>query len=143
MEAWVAKSERMLVVRCDRRDLLLESLEEAARLNNILNGVIVSGIGTLEDCRLHRVTTLDVPAKEEFFTVEGPLEILSIDGILAEGKLHAHIAVADAHKAHGGHLEYGSKVLYLAEVAILEIAEPAFTRKRDSKTGLQLLRALK
>lgn len=143
MDAWVARSERMLVVRCDRGDLLLESLEKAARLNNIPNGAIVSGIGTLENCRLHRVTTFDVPTKEEFFTVEGPLEILSMDGIFAEGKLHAHIAVADAHKAHGGHLEYGSKVLYLAEVAILKIAEPAFTRKRDPETGLKLLRALK
>lgn len=142
MDSWKAGFGRIIVLRGDRGEDLLETVETAALANRVPNGVIISAIGTLENCRIHRVTSRNLPPVEEFVDIDGPLEIDSVSGMIANGRLHAHISVSDGKATYGGHLERGSRILYLAEVVIAEITGTSFDRVRDMATGLSLLRAV-
>ncbi len=142
MDSWGAGLGRIIVLRGDRGEDLLETVETAAKNNGIANGIIVSAIGTLENCRIHRVTSKKLPPEEEYIDIDGPLEINSVSGLMANGKLHAHVSVSDGKATYGGHLELGSRILYLAEIVVAEITGVSFNRVPDAGTGLSLLRAV-
>ena len=102
-------------------EMLLESIIQAIEDNNIENGIVISGIGTLKTCHLHYITHTNFPSTNKHVTIEKPLELNSISGVIASKKPHLHIVVT--HKdadTYGGHLELGSEVLYLAEVVIIK-----------------------
>jgi len=141
MESWEVKLGKTIVFRCDRGEDLLKTIESVAYERKIANGVVLSAIGTLESCRIHRVTTKGLPPEAEWVTIDGPLEVNSVDGIIANGKLHAHISVSNGKGTYGGHLEPGSRVLYLAEIVLVEVVGASFSRELDEKTKLRLLKA--
>lgn len=130
---------RTLIVHLDRGEDLLESLRECVESQGIHNGVILTGFGTLDRCRLRAITTTSFPPEDQFTTVEGPLELVSIDGVIAGGEIHAHFEVAGPKGCFGGHLELGCRVLYLCDIVIGEINNVDLTFERCSKTGLRLL----
>ena len=140
MESWEVKLGRTVVFRCDRGEDLLKTIESVAQERKIFNGVVVSAIGTLESCRIHRVTSKGLPPEEEYVTIDGPLEVNSVDGIIANGKLHAHISVSNGKGTYGGHLEPGSPILYLAEIVLTEVIGAFFNRELDKKTMIRLLK---
>jgi predicted DNA-binding protein with PD1-like motif len=142
MDSLTATLGKIIVSRGDRGEDLLETVEKSARENGVLNGIIVSAIGTLENCRIHRVTSKELKPEEEYVDINGPLEINSISGIIANGKLHAHISVSDRNGTYGGHLESGSKILHLAEIVVAEISGIKLDRILDKNTGLKLLKAV-
>ncbi|MGB9718627.1 MAG: PPC domain-containing DNA-binding protein [Thermoproteota archaeon] len=142
MDSWRAGLGRIIVLRGDRGEDLLETIETTARGNRIANGVIISAIGTLEKCRIHRVTSKKLPPEVEYVDIDGPLEINSVSGVIANGRLHAHISVSNGKGTYGGHLEPGSRILYLAEIVVAEITGVSFNRVPDMATGLSLLRAV-
>ncbi|MEM1542622.1 MAG: DNA-binding protein [Ignisphaera sp.] len=142
MDSWPAGLGRIIIVRGDRGEDLLETIEKTAQRNGVLNGFIVSAIGTLENCRIHRVVSKSLRPEEEYVNIDGPLEINSVSGIIANGKLHAHISVSDRNKTYGGHLESGSKILYLAEIVVAESSGVRLDRVLDEETGLRLLKAI-
>jgi predicted DNA-binding protein with PD1-like motif len=142
MDSWEAGLGRIIVLRGDRGEDLLETIETNARGNHVANGVIISAIGTLENCRIHRVTSKKLPPEEEYVDIDGPLEINSVSGVIANGRLHAHISVSNGKGTYGGHLEPGSRILYLAEIVMTEITRVSFNRVPDMATGLSLLRAV-
>lgn len=142
MEHWEVGLGKVIVIRCDRGEDLLNAIERVAKENGIRNGVIVSAIGTLERCRMHRVTSKDTLPKDEHFEVDGPLEVNSVDGVIADSKLHAHISVSDGNGTYGGHLELGSPVLYLAEIVLAEVIGVSFKREFNQRAGLNLLKAI-
>jgi uncharacterized protein len=114
-------------------DLLLESIREFITRENILDGAVLSGIGSLSECRIHWVTTNGFPPNDEFETLPGPLEILSIQGVIADGEPHLHMAVSGGKTRHaGGHVEDGCKVLYLTELVIVKIDGPSMIRRTNS-----------
>lgn len=121
-------------------DLLLESINKAIRENGIQNGMVVSGIGTLKTCRMHYITTCDFPPKDEFYTLKKPLELLSVSGIIAGGEPHLHITVSSGEtEVYGGHLEEGSEVMYLAEIAIMACNDFKMARDDKNEWGIKLL----
>jgi predicted DNA-binding protein with PD1-like motif len=110
------------VLRLDKGDYLLESIEEKKKKKNICNAVVLSGIGTLDYCVLHMVMTTGLPPVNHFEKWEDkPLEIASIDGIIADGIPHLHMTVSDHQYAYAGHLEYGCRILYLWGIVITEM----------------------
>lgn len=122
---------RVIILRLNRGDLLLESIEQAIRELNIADGTLVCGYGTLDNCTLHMINTVDeFPAKEDFPTWnDSPLELVSMTGIIADGKAHIHAVVSDQSHAVGGHLEPGCSVIYLAEIVIYEHRNLHLTRR--------------
>lgn len=117
------------VLQFDPGDLLLEGITEFIDSSGIRDGAVVSGIGTLSDCTMHMVTTTGFPPVEVFPTTEDTaLELTSMQGVIADGKPHIHMNVSTKDAAVGGHLEPGCRVLYLAEVVVLEFDRLPLTR---------------
>ena len=123
-------------------DLLLEGLQDALQSQGILNGAVVSGIGTLKSCRMHYVEHTGFPPRDHIFELHQPLELLSVAGLIASGEPHLHIVVScGENEVYGGHLHEGSEVLYLAEIAILVFNEHRLVRQPDLARKIKLLQA--
>ncbi|MBS7635621.1 DNA-binding protein [Candidatus Bathyarchaeota archaeon] len=133
------KIGRVFLLRLDPGDYVLESINELMHKEKIKDAVIISAIGTLDQCVLHMVTTTGYPSKEFFRRWEDkPLELTSIMGIIADGKPHLHAVVSDQECAYAGHLEEGCRTLYLAEIAIIELKDANLTRILDENKILRL-----
>lgn len=132
---------RVFVLRLDPGEYIVESLQDLIAREKIQNGVVVSGIGTFSDCILHMVTTTGLPPKEYFAEwKDKALELASIQGVIADAKPHLHAVISDRKKAVAGHLEEKTKVLYLAELVILEFKGLDLTRIKSDKGLSQLVR---
>jgi hypothetical protein len=116
-------TSEMILVRFDPGELLLEGLRELIRAEGIRTGLVVSGIGTLSDCRLHQSVAGYPPnlmtRHQEYLELRGSYEIASIQGIIADGDPHLHITLSEGSHTVAGHLEDGCVVMTLAELAIL------------------------
>ncbi len=130
----------VVTISIEPGEMLLETIQEALKKHSIKNGVVISGIGTLKSCHLHYVTHCDFPPSNRFFTIEKPLELSSISGIIADGEPHLHVVASYAdEKTYTGHLEDSSQVLYLVEVTILVFNDLQMTRHFDRQRGIRLL----
>lgn len=99
-----------------------EGIEEVAQKENIHSGIILSGIATFDEAQIHHITDTEFPPNDEFVTLEGPIELCSVDGIIADYEPHMHCTMAvRGNELFSGHLEPGCNVLYLAEVAIAKL----------------------
>lgn len=119
---------RILVISFKRGELLLEGIKEKISEYDIKNAVLVSGIGTLEKAVFHRVNSFDEIPDNEFITIEEPIELSTIQGIIANGEPHFHVVFSDLDKTYSGHLEDGCIVEYLAEIVIAEILDAKMER---------------
>lgn len=135
-----AGATRYLVIGFQPGELLLESLREALAAQGVRNGVVISGIGTLKACRMHYILHTGFPAHDQIYTLTKPLELLSVNGLIADGEPHLHIVVSCGEdEVYGGHLEEGSEVLYLAEIAVLALDELELRRRLDPQRKIKLL----
>jgi len=125
-------------IRLDRGDLLLETIQQAIRENHIADGAVLTAAGSLSECTFHRVKSTAEKPEDEFLTVKEPIEILNINGMIADGEPHLHLTMSGAQGAFGGHLEKGCRVLYRAEVTIAKFAGTPLARKAN-REGVPLL----
>jgi uncharacterized protein len=133
-----AQTQEIIRLRLDRGDLLLESIQSAIQAKGIQDGAVLTGVGTLQECTYHFVTSLAAKAEEEFKTVKGPMEILSITGLIAAGEPHLHITLSDKSHVFGGHLEKGCRVLYRGEITIAKFSGAPLERKLN-REGVPML----
>jgi hypothetical protein len=118
---------------------VLEAISLAAKRLDLHTGVIISGVGTLDRARLHHITHTSYPSENAFVEYEGPIELLSIDGIIAEYVPHLHTCISIKDATYMGHLEPGCRVLYLAEIAIARLDGLRLCRRVNSGTGISQL----
>jgi hypothetical protein len=122
-----ANIQRLVIVRLSTGDDVLESIRNAVAENGVRTGAVLSGVGSVSRYRVHVVETVNMPPGDVIFGEEGPYDILSITGLIIDGRVHAHITLSDTQKALGGHLEEGCRVLTFGVVLIAEIAETVLT----------------
>jgi predicted DNA-binding protein with PD1-like motif len=120
---------RLLVLAFERGEDLLEKTIEQLGKEGVKNGVLISGIGTFDKAHIHRVTSFNEKPDEEFIKIDAPMELSSVQGIIANGIPHFHMVFTDLEKTYSGHLEPGCRVLYLAELVIAEITGMNFERE--------------
>ncbi|HLM97681.1 MAG TPA: PPC domain-containing DNA-binding protein [Bryobacteraceae bacterium] len=125
-------------IRLDRGDLLLETIQQVIRENHIADGAVLTAVGSLGECTFHRIKSTGEKPEDEFLTVKEPLEILNINGVIADGEPHLHLTMSGAQGAFGGHLEKGCRVLYRAEVTIAKFSGTPLARKAN-REGVPLL----
>lgn len=119
---------------------LLERIREACREQDIRNGVVLSGIGTFKTCQMHYIKDTEFPPTDVFYTLDKPLELAGVSGIIADYEPHLHIVVGcGEQKAWAGHLEPDSEVIYLAEICIMKFNGLEMTRTLDETRGVKLL----
>mgnify|MGYP002624944844 FL=1 len=122
---------RVVILNLKRGELLLETIEKELAKSGIRNAVISSAIGSLQKVVLHRVIGTGREPEDEFITLEKPMELASLQGIVLDGKAHFHMVVSDVENAYTGHLEPGTTVLYLTEVSLLELKGVSLSREKN------------
>ena len=125
-------------------DLLLESLREICRAEGIRNGIILTGFGSLTDLSVTGVVGPAFPPRR-FHNRRAPrgVEIVGMSGVIADYHVHCHMTLCDRHRAFGGHLEEGCRVLSLAEIALLKLGRLKMKRTLDPSTGQKLLHVVR
>jgi uncharacterized protein len=117
-------TSELLLIRFDPGELLLEGLREVLKKEDVRTGIVVSGIGTFSDCRIHHSIAgypPDLLTRHQHYTeLQGCYEISAIQGIIADGEPHLHVTLCEGDRAIAGHLEDGCRVMTLAELAILK-----------------------
>jgi predicted DNA-binding protein with PD1-like motif len=115
---------RFIALRLDPGDDLLLSLREAVRTERIENAAILAGVGSLDRYHFHVVKTTHMPPGNTFVRGEGPFDILTVTGMVIDGKVHAHVTFSNSEVGMGGHLEEGCRVLTFA-VVLLAVTDDA------------------
>lgn len=127
--------DRVLVLRFKNKTDLLAGMEKMVKQEKIKNAVILSAAGGLRGYHLHQVSNRDFPSKNMFEKDPmTPSDLISMNGYIINGKIHAHMTLATPDKAFGGHLEPGSEVFTFAIVTIGVLNDAADLSKADDKT---------
>ena len=121
---------RVLLLHLTKGDDLIKSIEQGIKEAGIQSGVVTSGIGALRKFRYHYITTTSDESTDVFETIEKPLELVCLQGIILEGRPHLHGMVsAYGSESYSGHVEEGCEIQYLAEISILEIMDMPLGRR--------------
>ena len=128
--------EEIICLQLVYGDDFLECVERAAQEKDIQSGVVLSAIGTFDVARIHHIKHTKFPAEDVFVDLEGPIELCSVDGIIADYKPHLHTTMAvRGTELFSGHLEPGCRILYLGEVVIAKLKGRELTRDRHPEYG--------
>ena len=109
---------RLLAVRLSADEDVLEILKTTVEREKIKNAVIITGVGSVKSYHYHVVRSRNLPPGNDFIKGDKGLDIVNINGLVMDGRVHAHITFTDTDKALGGHLEPGCVVLTFAGVVI-------------------------
>jgi predicted DNA-binding protein with PD1-like motif len=63
-----------------------------------------------------------------------PADLVSMNGYIIGGRIHAHMTLTNENKAFGGHLESGTTVFTFAIVTVGVFKEGIDLRRIDDKT---------
>ena len=127
--------ERIQILRFKYDTDLLAGLEAMVKQEKIRNAVILSGIGSVRNYRYHVVSNRTFPSKDIFVTdPTGSADIAGMNGYVIDGRVHAHITLADSTRSFGGHLERGTNVFTFAIVTIGVLNDNVELKRVDDKT---------
>ena len=77
---------------------------------------------------------------QTLFTLDGPFEIVSMEGTLSNKGMHIHTAVSDKNfKVYGGHIIAGTTVKHTAELIIIELSGHQLSRSKSEISGFKEL----
>jgi uncharacterized protein len=126
--------QRVLIFRFRYKADLLAGLESMVKQNRIRNGVILSGIGSVRGYQVHQVSNRSFPSKNMFVKdPTAPADITSMNGYVMNGRIHAHLTMANPDEAFGGHLEPGTSVFTFAIVTVGVLPDDLDLSKLDDK----------
>ena len=111
---------RTHVVRMATGEDVLAALESAVGGLRLRNAAILSGVGSVSSYHVHVVETTKLPPGNIYLRAAGPFDVLNVNGLIIDGRVHAHIALSDQRGAIGGHLEPGCTVLTFCAVVLAE-----------------------
>ena len=127
--------DRVLVLRFKYQTDLLAGLEHMVKEQKIHNAVILAGIGSVRGYHVHTVSNGTFPTKNIYVkNPTGPADIVSMNGYVIDGRVHAHLTLANADKAFGGHLEPGTTVFTFAVVTVGVFKDGIDLSRADDKT---------
>jgi predicted DNA-binding protein with PD1-like motif len=111
--------ERVVVIRVKNKVDLLHGIAEMVKKENIRNGVILAGIGSLRGYHVHQINNRDFPTRNIFTkSLTTPCDLIGMNGYVVNGVVHAHMSLGTGEKAINGHLEPGTEVFTYAIVTI-------------------------
>jgi predicted DNA-binding protein with PD1-like motif len=129
---------RTFMVSFRRGDHVIEELRAFMQKEGIDAALITSGIGSLDLCKLHTITNTGLPPEERYLSLEGPIEVGSLQGSVAGSEPHIHVVVHDVAKdeIHVGHLEDGSRCCFRLELGLIALDGVKTKRVTDPETNL-------
>jgi len=91
------------------------------------------GLGISET--LEAVSNREFPSRNVFTKDDtAPADIVSINGYVLQGRVHAHLTLASPEHAFGGHLEPDTHVFTFAIVTLAELSDDMDVSRFDDKT---------
>lgn len=129
---------RTMMISFRRGDYVIEELRKLFQEQEIDAALITSGIGSFDICKLHTITNTGLPPEERYLTLEGPIEVGSLQGSVAGGEPHIHVVVHDVARdeMHVGHLEDGSRCCFRLELGLIVLEGVKTERITDPETHL-------
>jgi predicted DNA-binding protein with PD1-like motif len=127
MKGFRYTTKNMFFLRLHEDEDILLSLRKAVKEHGIQNAVILMGMGSVKCYHFHVVDSGVNPPLESFPKGQQAADIVNINGLVINGRVHAHITLSDSKVAFGGHLEEGCKVLTFNVTALAEVEDADFT----------------
>jgi predicted DNA-binding protein with PD1-like motif len=98
---------------------LLGGMEKIVQQEHIQNGVILAAVGSVRGYEVHQVSNRDFPSHDTFTKdPTQPADLVSMNGYVINGKIHAHMTLATPDKVIAGHLEHGTEVFTFAIITV-------------------------
>src|SRR4051812_29924472 len=127
--------EKVLVLRFKYQADLLAGMENMVKQHKIKNAVILAGAGSVRNYHIHSVSNRTFPSKNTYLKdPSAPADIVSMNGYIIDGKIHAHMTMTNSENAFGGHLEAGTEVFTFAIVTVGVLDDGVDLRRVDDKT---------
>jgi uncharacterized protein len=127
--------ERVVVLRFKYQADLLAGIEKMVKEQKIRNAVFLSGIGSVRNYHIHTVSNRTFPSKNVFVKdPTAPADIVSVNGYVIDGRVHAHMTLTDENKAFGGHIEPGNNVFTFAIITLGVFGDAVDLSRVDDKT---------
>jgi predicted DNA-binding protein with PD1-like motif len=133
--AITSQFQRVLIFRFKYQADLLAGMEKMVKENKIRNAVILAGAGSVRGYQVHQVSNRTMPSKNMYEKdPTAPADLISMNGYIINGRIHAHVTLANADKAFGGHLEPDTEVFTFAIVTVGVLPDDLDLTKLDDKT---------
>lgn len=133
--AITGKFDRVVILRFKFGTDLLDGIKKMVAKEKIKNAVILAGAGSVRGYQVHQVSNRDFPSKNVFVKdPTAPADLISMNGYVINGSIHAHMTLANPDEAFGGHLEPGTTVFTFAIVTIGVLDDSADLSRVDDKT---------
>ncbi len=127
--------QRVVILRFKFDTDLLAGLEKMVKQEKIRNAVILSAAGAVRGYQVHQVSNRTFPSKNMFVKdPTAPADLIGMNGYVLNGRIHAHITLANPDHAFGGHLEPGTAVFSFAIVTLGVLDDGLDLSKLDDKT---------
>lgn len=133
----IQKDGKLFLLKLDRGDDVLGTLEQVAQDNSIKTGEVSWGVGMIRNLQIGYFNGNEYEKE----TYSNPLEVVSFHGSIAENEPRFHIHVSCAGQNHGvvgGHL-FGGSADPLMEIRIGLLEGVHAQRKVNPKSGLKEL----
>ncbi len=133
--ATTTQFQRVVILRFKFDTDLLAGIEKMVNQEKIRNAVILSAAGAVRGYQVHQVSNRTFPSKNVFVKdPTAPADLIGMNGYVLNGKVHAHITLANPDHAFGGHLEPGTPVFSFAIVTLGVLGDSLDLSKLDDKT---------
>ena len=127
--------DRVVTLRFKFDADLLAGIEKIVKQEKIRNAVILSAAGSVRGYQVHQVSNRTFPSKNMFVRdPTAPADLIGMNGYVINGKVHAHVTLANPDKAFGGHLEPGTTVFTFAIVTLGILTDESDLSRVDDKT---------
>lgn len=114
-----ARLDRLVIFRFKYKTDLLAGLKKMVEQEKIRNAVILAGVGSVRGYQIHQVGNRTFPSEDIFEkNPVAPADLVSMNGYVIDGRIHAHMTLAQPGKAFGGHLEPGTQVFTFAVITM-------------------------
>ena len=123
--------QRVVIVRLKHQTDILEGLKEAVARDKVKNAVILSGFGSVISYHIHVVNNTTFPPKDVFAQEKGAFDILTVSGLVMDGRVHPHISLSSPQKTIGGHIEPGTQVMTFATITLGVLPDSVDLKRMD------------
>jgi uncharacterized protein len=124
--------DRIVVLRFKYKSDLLAGLEKMVKQEHIRNGVILAAIGSVRGYQVHQVSNRTFPSRDTFTkNPTEPADLVSMNGYVINGRIHAHVTLGTPDNTIAGHLEPGTQVFTFVIVTIGVMNEADLSRIDD------------
>jgi predicted DNA-binding protein with PD1-like motif len=124
--------DRILVLRFKYKTDLLAGMEKMVKQEHVQNGVILSAAGSVRGYHVHQVSNRTMPSHDMFEqNPTQPADLVSMNGYIINGRIHAHMTLGTPDRTIAGHLESGNEVFTFAIVTIGVMSDTDLSRVDD------------